>query len=489
MIRDRRVRRSVGRAEGGKLLKRYLKIRGSAVLWELVGELGSFSANQHFHVESPLLKRFRMFPASFSFRRTGLGFVLVLQVTTAVVFAQGGLGLGSQLQGLGSSSGGLGSIGGDAAVRVPSLGIPAAAPPTTWSTPGVGLNPLFEPIDEDTYIIGPGDNFHVGTSVRFFNVTVGPEGYLVMEGLAPISVTGLTLKAARARIVEKLSRQYRGDAIQVTLSQAKRFQVLVAGFVNRPGLHAVEYGARVSHALEAAGGYSVRAARTLTLQRANGEEVVVDLRGFFVEGDLSLNPLLRQGDRIIAPEVGSDSNGGKLVYLRDGPNVVAVTFVENETLEGLVSRYDNFRDARVWTGIRVYDEAGKLETEIPRDQAALHQVKPGSTLEIRYSKGLIFIGGMVMRPGYLEYNPNLTAMDYLAMAGIIVGTSDVRRISVLGSDGKKRKVDVARELLLPGDHILVPRSVEATLRDHIAIISAISSLAVAIATFVVLTGG
>lgn len=431
-----------------------------------------------------------MFPATFSLSRSGLGLALALQFAAATVLAQGGINLGSQLQGLGSSSTtGLGSIGGEA-VRVPGLGIPGMTPPTTWSTPGSSdQRPLFEPIDENTYIIGPGDNFHVGTSVRFFNLTVGPEGYLVMDGIAPIPVTGLTLKAARALIIEKLSRQYRGDAIQVMLSEAKRFQVLVAGFVNRPGLHALEYGARVSHALDAAGGYSARAARTLTLQRANGEEVVVDLRGFFVEGDLSLNPLLRQGDRILAPEVGADgANGGKVVYLRDGPNLMTVTFVEDETLEDFVIRYDNFRDARVWTGIRIYDASGKIETEIPREQAASHRVKAGSTFEIRYSKGLVFIGGMVMRPGYMEYNPNLTAMDYLAMAGIIVGTSDVRRITVLDSEGKKRKVNVTRDLLLPGDHILVPRSVEATLRDHIAIISAISSLAVAIATFVVLTG-
>lgn len=412
--------------------------------------------------------------------------IFALHVGVTVVCAQGGISLGPSLQGMGSSTTGLGSIGGDA-VRVPGLGIQGMAAPTTWSTPSLpDQRPLFEPIDENTYIVGPGDNFHVGTEVRFFNLTVGPEGYLVVDGVAPIAVTGLTLKAARALMIEKLSRHYRKDAIQVRLSEAKRFQVLVAGSVNRPGMHVLDYGARASHALEAAGGYTTRAARKLVLQRSGGEETEIDLRGFFVEGDLSRNPLLRQGDRILVPEVAAH---GRVVYWSEGSNVVAITYVENETLENFVLRYDNFRDGRLWTSVRIYDSLGRFQTEVPRERAGALRVEAGSTIELRYSKSVIFIGGMVMRPGLLEYNPNLTAMDYLAMAGIIVGTSDVRRIDVLGADGKKRRVNVTRDPLMPGDHILVPRSVEATLRDHIAIISAISSLAVAIATFVVLTGG
>src|SRR5690606_22496161 len=302
-------------------------------------------------------------------------------------------------------------------------------------------------------------------------------GDIVIDGVPPMEVTGLTLREARALMIEKLSRHYRRDAIQVRLSDTKRFQVLVAGSVNRPGMHTLEYGARVSHALDVAGGYSARAARRLTLEREGGDVLEIDLRDFYVAGDLSHNPLLRQGDRILAPSLDADA---PLVFVREGSHLLAVTYLPDETLEAFVLRYDNYRDGRIWQSVRLYDSLGRYQTEVFRDQAGRHRLVPGVTVEIQHSKNHVFIGGMVLRPGSLPYTPTMTAMDYLAQAGSTVGTSDVRRLKVLGAAGRKRGVDVTRDPLRPGDHILVPRSIEATLRDHIALISAISSLAVAI---------
>lgn len=382
---------------------------------------------------------------------------------------------------------GLGNMGvGVEALRMPGMGNltgPASSP--TWTTPGSSQRPLFEAIDEDEYIVGPGDRFHVSTGVRFFNVTVGPEGDVILEGIPPVQVTGMSLREARAALIGHLSGHYRRDAIQIRLSEAKPFQVLVAGAVNRPGLHTLEYGTRASHALDIAGGYTGRASRELILVRANDDTIRIDLRDFFVSGTLSGNPMLRQGDRMIAPVLEAADG---VVFVREGALLLSVAYVENETLEDFVLRYDLFRDWRIWQSIRVYDASGRFKTEVFRSQATNYRLEPGSTIEIQNTKENVFIGGMVLRPGSLPYRPTMTAMDYLASAGITVGTSDVRRLTILGADGKKRRVNVTKDPLLPGDHILVPRSVEATLRDHIALMSALSSLAVAIATFVVLTG-
>jgi protein involved in polysaccharide export with SLBB domain len=414
-------------------------------------------------------------------------FAFMLSAVLCAVPAMAQGGIGSSIQGLSGAQSSTDDGNTVSDIRGQAIAVQPLQPVSTWSTPALAeQRPLFGPVDESAYMVGPGDHFHVATGVRFFNVVVGPEGYLVIDGVPPIAVSGLSLKAARAQVSEKLSRYYRRDAIQIRLSQAKRFQVLIAGSVNRPGLHPMEYGSRVSHALDAAGGYSGRATRHLTLQRASGETLSLDLRKFFVEGNLSQNPMLQQGDRIVAPGL----NGSiRLVYMREGPNLLGLPYHEGETLEDFVLRFDNYRDGRVWRAARLYDSSGQFEIEISRDRAAARVLAPGATVEIQYAKSSIFIGGMVVRPGTLEYNATMTAMDYLAQAGIMVGTSDVRRIDILGSDGKKRRVNVTRDALQPGDHILVPRSYESTFRDYIAIISAISSLAVAFATFVVLTEG
>lgn len=398
-----------------------------------------------------------------------------------------GIELPSSLTGLGASTSSKPASSGGDAFPTSGLGnLSGVGNAGTWSTPSLPeQRPVFGAVDESTYVVGPGDHFHIGTGVRFFSVVVGPEGYLVVEGAPPIRVEGLVLRDARARILDALSRHYKRESLHVRLSQAKRFQILVAGAVNGPGLHVMEPGARASNALEAAGGYSVHAARDLMLVRADGKTETVDLRGFYLDGDLSRNPLLRQGDRLVAPALEA---GKPAIGVREGAHVIRVPLHEGETYEEFILRYDGYRAVRPWTSVRVFGDDGKLQAVIPRDEASSRPVAPGAVLEIQSAKAQVFIGGMVVRPGAFDYNPTMTAMDYLALSGITVNTSDVRRIRVLGADGTKRKVNVARDPLRPGDHILVPRSFEAAFRDHIMIISAISSLAVAIATFVVLTG-
>jgi len=415
---------------------------------------------------------------------TSIAGFAALALTLANVSEAQMVALPQQLQG-GNSLSALGS--GDP-IPPPSLGNLNAPPHSgTWSTPGLPeQRPVFAAVDENTYLVGPGDHFHIGTGVRFFNVMVGPEGDLVVEGTPPIPVDRLTLREARAKILDALSGHYKRENLQVRLSHAKRFQILVAGAVNFPGLHPMESGSRVANALAVAGGFTFRAAREVTLVRANGTTESVDLRGFFLEGDLRQNPELHQGDRLIVPTLGADRAA---VGVRDGAHVIAIPLQDGESYEDFILRYDGYRDARPWTHIRVFEADGRLRSVLSRAEAGAFSPEAGTVLEIQSAKPQVFIGGMVLRPGTFDYQSTMTAMDYLALAGITVNTSDVRRISVLGSDGKKRTVNPTRDALRPGDHILVPRSFEAAFRDHIMIISAISSLAVAIATFVVLTGG
>jgi protein involved in polysaccharide export with SLBB domain len=98
----------------------------------------------------------------------------------------------------------------------------------------------------------------------------------------------------------------------------------------------------------------------------------------------------------------------------------------------------------------------------------------------------VFVGGTVITPGAIAYNPTFTVLDYIAKAGITVNTGSADRVVILDAMGQSRQVNARKEAPKPGDHILVPRSFEAKTRDYVGLTAAVSSLAVAIATFLVL---
>jgi protein involved in polysaccharide export with SLBB domain len=66
-------------------------------------------------------------------------------------------------------------------------------------------------VDPDEYIVGPGDRFRVdfwdGTSPTI-EVTVSPEGFLLLTGIGRADVGNLILSEARARLRELISKYY-----------------------------------------------------------------------------------------------------------------------------------------------------------------------------------------------------------------------------------------------------------------------------------------
>src|SRR5690606_3406244 len=125
--------------------------------------------------------------------------------------------LSTQIQGLTTpslavpSGGGGGGDGGG----LPSAGIGGFASPasqSTWSTPILPeQRGGFAAVDEASYVVGPGDHFHIATGVRFFNIVVGPEGFVAVEGVPPIHVDKLVLRDARAKILEGLSGHFKRE--------------------------------------------------------------------------------------------------------------------------------------------------------------------------------------------------------------------------------------------------------------------------------------
>jgi protein involved in polysaccharide export with SLBB domain len=344
---------------------------------------------------------------------------------------------------------------------------------------------FFEAVSESTYIVGPEDYFYIAYGGKGEYAVVNSEGSLVMDPMPPIRVAGLTLMKAKREIVRAVSQHYKGDKVSVTLSEAKLFQVSVTGEFNRPGIYTLVPGARLSDVLQAVKGFSYLASRHVVLTSSAGVVRPIDLSLYFKQGSLDQNPVLNQGDRIFAPAV---ELSGEIVFIRDSMTVQTMQLSPGENLEQLVHRFHKFENAAEWQFVRVY-RGNEFREIVLRKNAAGYRPQSGDLFEIHAPKSTVYVGGTVMSPGVYRYDPRFTLADYVARAGITVNTTtDYDDVRIISPDQDPRKARGPGDFVLPGDHIWVPRSSEAKARDYIGLVSAVSSLAVAIATLFVLVG-
>lgn len=161
------------------------------------------------------------------------------------------------------------------------------------------------PVDQNMYIVGPGDAFAITVWARVaqsFSAVVTPEGHLVLPGVSTIPVAGLTLAVATAAVRTEIARQYRNVEVSVSLVELRRLEVSVVGNVLRPGTYVATALDPASVLIELAGGTGPRAGRrNIELRRRGGSVDRVDLVRYERTGDLAANPPILDGDVIVVP--------------------------------------------------------------------------------------------------------------------------------------------------------------------------------------------
>lgn len=159
----------------------------------------------------------------------------------------------------------------------------------------------------DNYLLGPGDEVIVdiwGNSAANIRQVISPDGNIVVEGIGPIYLNGLTVKEANARVKNEFSKIYAiasgNVSIRLTLGQIRSIQVNVMGEVAVPGTYTLPSLASAFHALYNAGGVNpIGSLRSVKIYR-NGKEVAdVDIYEYIMQGKSDLNILLQDGDVVV----------------------------------------------------------------------------------------------------------------------------------------------------------------------------------------------
>jgi protein involved in polysaccharide export with SLBB domain len=153
------------------------------------------------------------------------------------------------------------------------------------------------------YVLGPGDKVIVdiyGASQKTQQLTISPEGEIVVPGYGPIAVSGLSVAAAQSKIRSTLGSRYSSSNIKISVGQTRTILVNVMGEVKTPGTYHLSAFSTVFHALYMAGGISdLGTLRNIKVYRNGNLVTVVDIYEYILNGRLAGNIPLQEGDVIL----------------------------------------------------------------------------------------------------------------------------------------------------------------------------------------------
>ncbi|MFW5821411.1 MAG: SLBB domain-containing protein, partial [Bacteroidota bacterium] len=157
------------------------------------------------------------------------------------------------------------------------------------------------------YVLGPGDEILIevyGASQESYALTINPEGWVRINNLGPVRLSGLTIEKARERLKNRLSNIYSGmkgsdpnTFAEIALGNLRSISVNVTGEVNMPGSYTLPSFATVFNALYLAAGPNENGSfRKIKLVRENDVIARVDLYDFLLSGIAKNNIRLQDQD-------------------------------------------------------------------------------------------------------------------------------------------------------------------------------------------------
>ncbi len=175
-------------------------------------------------------------------------------------------------------------------------------------------NLTFEPSTNiatpQNYRLGPGDEVIIdvwGASENTIRETISPEGSIQVTNLGPVYLNGMTVKEANSYLQKELSKIYSGisgntSQIKLTLGQIRSIQISIMGEVAVPGTYTLSSFSSVFHALYRAGGVNpIGSLRNIQVMRGGKKIADVDVYEYILQGKMSDDVRLMEGDVILVP--------------------------------------------------------------------------------------------------------------------------------------------------------------------------------------------
>lgn len=304
---------------------------------------------------------------------------------------------------------------------------------------------LFEPnlriATPSSYILGPDDKIALnifGLSEKKYSLRVNEEGEIYIPNVGPMYVSGLTIDQATQKIKSKLATTiYRAinsgqTQVAISLTKIRSIRVTVIGQAGKPGTYTVSSLTTLYNLLYLCGGPGLLGTfRSIEVIRGNTVKRVADLYAFLVDGNVSDNILLEDGDVIRIPYYKNIVSVFGAVK-REG----AFELSNNETIGTVLRLCGGFTEKSYKSSISVerITDAGKKIIDVFQEQFNSFTMMNGDRINIRQNQDVyinkVSISGSVIRPGSYELTKDLTFKELLEKAGGLAADAFTKNTSI-----------------------------------------------------------
>ncbi len=360
-----------------------------------------------------------------------------------------------------------------------------------FANPFTSFEPNLRIATPKNYVLGPDDALNItltGQNEAEMTAKVTPDGNINMQYAGLVSVNGLTIEQATARIRSKLSQVYpllkSGQTkLSITLDAYRTISVFIIGEAERPGKYGISSLASLFNVLYLSGGPTENGTlRDIRLIRNNKTIASFDLYEFLQRGSFSQDIRLEDQDVISFPVYG------KRVQLDGQVKRPAIyELLEKETLSKALEYAGGFSDSAYTDRLKVMQRMGKEKVLRDIDAAVFASYIPSQADSI-YAEQInpafdnsVTITGAVYRPGRYGFQETLTLRKLIEKAdglrtdaflnrGYIKRLSATREREMIAFDLAASSVDFSADIKIKqGDSIHIPTRDELTPQQYITI--------------------
>jgi len=360
-------------------------------------------------------------------------------------------------------------------------------------------------LENDNYMVGPGDKFKIsifGELENQFETDVTPEGSILIPTIGEIDLIDKNLTNAKKTIFDKVSENYINADISVNLIGLRKFRVYLTGEVKKAGTYFAQGSDRLSDILEVSAveektmveeteqigektGLNDWADDTkIEIRHKGGKISIVDITQYYRNGDKSQNPYLIGGDLIYIPSINLNES---YVIIEGNVGFQGIHSIkENENLFDFLNRINAFsKKSNLEKIVLIRDDKSiiiDLLNELEKYAKYKLQNKDRIIVPTLYDK--VYVRGEVQTPGALPYLASYMARDYVGTAGMLDSAVDMEDIVIIRqSDGKI--LEGGDIVIEKGDSIIVPKRGREVFKDYMTIFAPIVSLAVSVAALII----
>jgi protein involved in polysaccharide export with SLBB domain len=318
----------------------------------------------------------------------------------------------------------------------------------------LSFEPSLNQATPKSYILGPGDVVFVdiyGQSEQYYEATVNPDGFILLDNVGPVPVSGKSIEAATAIIKNRVAKFYPGlvgsnpnTFLQVTLGNVRTIKVHILGEVRLPGTFTLSAFSTAFNALYAAGGPNENGTmRSIKLVRDSKPIAEIDVYDLLINGSANLDVQLQDQDVILVSPFQS-----RVRIKGEVKRPMTFEIDPEDTFEDLLNYAGGFTDVAFKDRVAISRITGNQRSvsDVYQNQFNLFTLKGGDEITVskileRYSNR-VQIKGAVYREGVFALSDGLTLSQLVKNAEGLKGDAYTERASIL-----RTKADLSTEMI------------------------------------------